>query len=67
MSLQHDLDSLMWPVMLKFNKSMNLNEWWDFTDWCNDTFGMNGWFLDGHNRMYLRKEEYATIFVLRWS
>lgn len=65
-SILKDLDDLMWPVSIKFNRDWTSSEWYDFKDWCNIQFGMNGWWLDEKYYMRLKKEEYATIFILRW-
>ena len=65
--LQQDLDDLMWPVRFKFDQKMSRAEYYDLVDWCNNHFGMNGWFHEANGYLYLRKEQYRTVFLLRWA
>lgn len=66
MSLEKDLDELMWPDVITFNKSLNPLEWYELDAWCDNTFGKNNWFV-GKNRAYFRKEGSSTLFLLRWA
>ncbi len=66
MSLMEDIDDLMWPVIIKYEKALFADEWCELENWCNEQFGKNGWWLE-KNVMRFRKEEHATMFVLRWS
>ena len=66
-SLQEDLDDLMWPVRFKFDRKMSRAEYYDLVDWCNDRFGMNGWFHESNGYMWLKKEQYQTMFMLKWA
>jgi hypothetical protein len=66
MSLIDDIDDLMWPVFVKFDKALVPDEWYELDCWCNQQFGKDGWWLE-KGVMRLRKEEHATIFLLRWG
>lgn len=66
MSLIEDLDDLMFPVEVKFDKALNPAEWYQLTDWCDKQFGNDGWWLE-KGTMRFTKEEHATLFLLRWS
>ena len=65
-SLLEDLDDLMWPVRIEFLRKFTPREYSDFVDWCNDYFGMNGWFHASNGYIWLRKEEHEIIFILKW-
>lgn len=63
-----NLDNLTWPDRgtAPFKKEMTINEWYELTEWCNKNFGKNGWFFE-KNKIYTRKAEHLTLFLLRWS
>ena len=66
MSLLEDLDDLMLLVHVKYDWKFDDSNWPTFYNWCNEQFGTNGWWLE-KGVMQLRRPEYASIFVLRWT
>ncbi len=67
-TLERDLDNLMWfdRGIAPFKKAMTMKEWHELTEWCNKNFGENGWFIE-KSKIYTRKPEHLTLFLLRWS
>jgi hypothetical protein len=67
MSFMEDLDLLMWPVRFLFVRLMTPAEHHDFVEWCNRQFGVTGWHWDSYGYMCLKKQEYETMFKLKWA
>lgn len=65
MSLIDDLDDSLWCVRVDFSKALKADEWLELYQWCNIQFGKDGWQL-ARNIMRFKKEEHATMFLLRW-
>lgn len=64
-SLMEDLDELMMPYRCKFDKAFVPNEWFEFYDWMNKTYGRGNWDID-KNVARFKREDDLTLFILRW-
>ena len=66
--LFEDLDELMWfdRGTAPFTKALNPSEWYELTEWCDNYFGKNSWFIE-KNEIHTRKPEHLTLFLLRWA
>ena len=64
-SLDKNLDELMWPL-INLDPNLSMSDRHDIYEWCYDTFGVADFWIE-KNRLYLKKEQYITLFRMRWS
>ena len=66
MSLQNDLDDLMFVESIPFDRRMRPNDWMELFEWCDQTFGKGKWHIEKGVARF-RKPGSSTLFLLRWG
>ena len=64
-SVEQALDELMWPSV-KLDSKLSMVDRQDIYEWCYDTFGIADFWME-KNRLYFKREQYITLFRIRWS
>ena len=63
-TLDEDLNELMWPS-ITIDSNTSMSDRYDMFEWSSDTFGAAD-FCMVKNRLYFRKEQYITLFRMRF-
>jgi hypothetical protein len=63
-TLDEDLTELMWPSITIDSKT-SMSDRHDIYEWCYDTFGPADFWME-KNRIYFKREQYITLFRMRF-